>query len=143
MSGIGQKLKSLGLKFDGWAVDAGGRNWDAVCTFAKNCVRNIGLPCCAFAGRASNIFNPYVRSRLRDAIGKTVLCGDASEHVKSGSGNKYVFFDADLYKELAQRAFMSDVGAPGSCALYQGGPSEHTEFAMQVCNEKLLYVKHS
>lgn len=140
---VAQRLKASGLRFDGWAVDSGGRNWDAACLFAKNCGKAYGLPCCAFAGRSATVFNPYVRSRLREAIGRTVLCGDAAEQVKAGSGSKYVFFDADLYKELAQRAFMSDLGAPGSCSLYQAGPGEHTEFAMQVCNEKLLFVRHS
>jgi hypothetical protein len=73
---IGETLKSLNIKIDGWAIDAGGKNWDAVCTFAKNSMKSCGVPACAFAGRASNIFNPYVRSRLRDAIGRTVLCGN-------------------------------------------------------------------
>ena len=83
------------------AIDAGGRNWDAVCNFTKVASRQVGIPLCAFAGRSANIFNPFVRSRLRDSIGKTVLCGDAQEHVKSGAGKKYVFFDADFYKVAA------------------------------------------
>jgi hypothetical protein len=28
---VGKELKSLNIKIDGWAIDAGGRNWDAVC----------------------------------------------------------------------------------------------------------------
>jgi len=94
-------IKALGIKVDGLAIDAGGRNWDAVCGFAKVSMRTVGLPACAFAGRSSTVFNPFVRSRLRDAIGRTVLCGDAREHVKAGAGSKYVFFDADYYKESA------------------------------------------
>lgn len=139
---VGKWLKGLGVKIDGWAIDAGGRNWDAVCNFSKNARRLVQLPACAFAGRASHIFNPFVRSRLRDAIGRTVLCGSPEEHIKSGAGNKYVFFDADLCKEMAQRAFMSELDAPGSCSLYYGSAEEHSEFAIQVCNEKLLFVKH-
>ena len=139
---VGKWIKSLGIKIDGWAIDAGGRNWDIVCRFAKNAQSIVQLPACAFAGRASHLFNPFVRSRLRDAIGRTVLCGSPEEHVKSGSGTKYVFFDADLHKEMAQRAFMSEIGAPGSCSLYFAKPEEHTDFAIQVCNEKLLFVKH-
>jgi hypothetical protein len=73
---IGKEIKSLNIKIDGWAIDAGGRNWDAVCQFAKNSMNLCGVPACAFAGRASHVFNPYVRSRLRDSIGSTVLCGD-------------------------------------------------------------------
>lgn len=83
-----------------------------------------------------------MRTRLRDAIGRTVLCGNAEEHVKNGAGQKYVFFDADFYKEVAQRAFLSQVGASGSCSLYEGTKDEHTEFAIQVCNERLRFVQH-
>ncbi len=83
-----------------------------------------------------------MRTRLRDAIGRTVLCGNAEEHVKSGAGQKYVFFDADFYKEVAQRAFLSQVGASGSCSLYKGDRDEHTDFAIQMCNERLRFVQH-
>lgn len=37
---------------------------------------------------------------------------------------------------------LSEPGAPGACSLYDGDSSEHSEFAIQVCNEKLVYVKH-
>lgn len=70
------------------------------------------------------------------------MCGDAAEHVKAGAGQKYVFFDADFYKETFQRAVLSEPGAPGACSLYDGDASEHSEFAIQACNEKLVYVKH-
>ena len=135
-------MKGLNIKIDGLAIDAGGRNWDAVCSFTKVSMRIGGIPACAFAGRSANIFNPFVRSRLRDAIGRTVLCGDAQEHVKSGAGKKYVFFDADFYKEAAQRALLCPVGAVGSCTLYYGDVEEHRDFALQVCNEKLRFVQH-
>lgn len=82
---VASRIKGLGVKLDGWAIDAGGRNWDAVCSFARSPSAR-GLPACAFAGRSANVFNPLVRSRLRDAQGRTVLCGDAAEHVKAGAG---------------------------------------------------------
>lgn len=71
-----------------------------------------------------------MRSRLRDAIGRTVLCGDSAEHIRAGSGSKYVFFDADLFKEMVQKAFLSEAGAPGSCTLYDGDSDEHSDFAI-------------
>lgn len=124
------RLKGYGVKIDGLAIDAGGRNWDAVCNFVKVTMRQYGIPSCAFAGRSAHLFNPVVKSRLRDAIGKTVLCGDAMEHVKSGAGKKYVFFDADFYKETAQKALLAPMGASGSCELYSGDVEEHREFSL-------------
>lgn len=106
---ICKSLSNLGVKIDGLAIDAGGRNWDAVCNFAKTA--KCGLPVCAFAGRSSTMYNPFVKTRLRDAIGKTVLCGDSQEHIKRGAGYRYVLFDADNYKETAQRALMAATGA--------------------------------
>jgi len=137
-----KKIVGLGIKIDGMAIDAGGKNWSAVCDFCNNSYQLTGLKCAAFSGRASNMFNPYVKSRLRDAIGKTVLCGDVREQIKSGAGNKYVFFDADYYKEMAQRSLLNPVGSAGSLSLYKGDSKEHAEFALQVCNEKLRFIQH-
>lgn len=112
-----------------------------MCTFVKNCIRLVGIKAAAFVGRASTNFNPLVRSRLRDAIGQTVLCGNDSERQKAGSGNKYTFFDADTYKEMAQKAFLAQVGSAGSCSLYKAREQEHTDFAIQFCNEKLTNIR--
>lgn len=135
-------MKSYGVRIDGWGIDAGGRNWDAVCEFAKNSSHLCGIPSCAMAGRASHMFNPGMRSRLRDAIGRTILCGDTKEQTKAGSGYKYMFFDSDVYRECAQRAFLTALGAPGGCQLYNGTTDEHADFAQQVTAERIKFVKH-
>lgn len=132
-------ILSLGIKIDGWAIDAGGRNWHTVTQFSK---LQTNIPTCAFAGRASQAFNPFVRSRLRDAINRTVLCGDAQEHLKKGSGTKYVFFDSDFWKTSVQKAFLAPIMSPGSCSLYNADSDDHAEFAIQLCNEKLKFIKH-
>lgn len=116
--------------------------FDAVTLFTKNAFQLVGLPACAMMGRASHVFNPFVRTRLRDAVNKTVLCGDAQEHVKSGAGKKYMFWNSDFYRETVQKAFLAKIGAPGSCTLFDGTTDEHTEYAMQVCNERLLLIQH-
>ena len=139
---VGNELKSFGLKINGWGIDAGGRNWTSVCDFAKNAMQLVGVPACAMAGKASHLFNPFIRSRLRDAIGRTILCGDAKEQNAAGSGVKYMFFDSDVYRETAQRAFLSPLGSQGGCQLYDGTPEEHTDFAQQVANEHIKFVKH-
>lgn len=139
---LGKEIKALNLKIDGWGIDASGVPFDAVTLFAKNSMKLVGIPACAMMGRASHIFNPYVRTRLRDAINKTVLCGDAQEHVKAGAGKKYVFWDSDFYRETTQKAFLAKVGMAGSCTLFKDKPEAHSEYAIQVCNERLLLIQH-
>lgn len=50
---ICQKIAKLGVKIDGLAIDCGGRQWDAVNEFAKQAMKTVGIPACAFAGRSS------------------------------------------------------------------------------------------
>lgn len=138
---IFKRLQSLGIKINAVGIDAGGRNLTAVCEFAKNSLELYGIPCCGMIGRASTNFNPLIKSRLRNAVGRTVLCGDPKEHLKSGSGYKYMFFDSDHFREVVQRSFLVETGAPGSCNLYKDLPLEHVEFAHQVCNEQLRWKK--
>ena len=138
---IFKRLQELGLKINAVGIDAGGRNLSAVCEFAKNSINVYGIPSCGMIGRASTNFNPYVKSRLRNAVGRTVLCGDQKEHLKAGSGYKFMFFDSDHFREIVQRSFLVETGAPGSCNLYKDLPLEHVEFANQVCNEQLRWKK--
>lgn len=135
-------LSSLDIRIDALGIDAGGRNWDVVCSWSRSCQSVHGLPACAMAGRASHKFNAFSRSRLRDAQNRTVLCGDPAEHAKPGSGQKYLFFDSDYYREKVHRALLTPLGGPGGCQLYRADPAEHVEYATQVCNERIRHVRH-
>jgi len=139
---LGKQIASLGLPINGWGIDGSGLPFDAVTLFAKNSTQLCGIPACACLGRASHIFNPYVRSKLREATNKTVLCGDAQEHVKAGAGKKYMFWDSDFYRETVQKALLSKVGLAGSLTIFKGSADEHTEYAIQMTNERLLMVQH-
>ena len=57
--------------------------------------------------------------------------------MKSGSGKKYVFWDADLYKYTSLKALLSEVGSQGSLSLFKDRSSLRTEFCIQMTNEKL------
>ena len=135
-------LSGLDLHIDALGVDAGGRNWDVVCAWSRICKEKHGFPACAMAGRASHKFNSLPRSRLRDAQNRTVLCGDPAEHARAGSGQKYMFWDSDYYREKVQRALLTPLGGLGGCQLYNADPSEHVEYASQVCNERIRHVRH-
>ncbi len=135
-------LSSLDLKIDALGIDAGGRNWDVVCSWSRTSMLKHGIPACAMAGRASHKFNAFSRSRLRDALNRTVLCGDPAEHAREGSGQKYLFWDSDYYREKVQRALLTPLGGLGGCQLYAADTSEHVEYATQVCNERIRHIRH-
>ena len=135
---IVRTIKSLNIPLDCIVVDGGGRNFNAVVSFAKQCQFKFSIPCCALLGRSSTSFNPLVKSRLRNAVSRTVLCGDESERTRKGQGKKWLLFDSDFYREQAQKSFLLESGSIGSTNLYQG---DHTDFAIQVTNEKLLWKK--
>lgn len=142
LDAVAQFLSSLDIHLDALGVDAGGRNWDVVCSWARFCGEKHGFPACAMAGRASHKFNAFSRSRLRDAQNRTVLCGDPAEHARAGSGQKYLFFDSDYYREKVQRALLTPLGGLGGCQLYNADPAEHVEYATQICNERIRHVRH-
>ena len=94
------------------------------------------MPTAGFIGKASHQFRSYVRSRLKEEVNRTILCGDKQEQERSGTGHKWTYFDSDLYHEQVQKGFLQEIGNVGSISWYQGG--NHAEWALQVCNEKLL-----
>lgn len=127
----GRALAALGVKIDGWGIDASGKQFDAVTAFAPMSFQICGIPACAMAGRAATRFNPLVRTRVRDAAHGTVLCADG--------GRKWLAWDADMYKETAQRSWATEVGAPGGLSMFDG--AGHEGFAVQVANEQLVAKK--
>lgn len=60
--------------------------------------------------------------------------------MKPGAGRKYVFFDSDYWRMSVQKAFLAPLGSPCSCSLWK--EDSHSDFAMQVTNEKLIAIKH-
>ena len=139
LSRIVETIKSWNIQLDCLVIDCGGKNWNSVLTFSKSCFHNFGIPCCGLAGRSSLLFNPLAKNRLKNAISRTVLCGDEAEKLKKGNGKKWMYFDSDYYREQAQKSFCLANGNIGSTSLYMLG--DHTDFAVQICNETLLWKK--
>lgn len=80
-----------------------------------------------------------MRTRLKEDVNRTLLCGDEDEHKRAGTGKKYTFFDSDLYHEKAQKGFLQEIGNIGSITWYNG--ADHAKWAIQVCGEKLVMKK--
>ena len=126
----GRTIHASGLPINAWGIDASGKQFAAVTSFAPHARELCQIPACALTGRNSLKFNPFVRSRLRDAINDTVLCGERD------TGRRWIAFNADLFREAMQRSWATETGAPGGISLFDGGIL-HEEFAEQVAREKM------
>lgn len=139
----GRELKKLcddnHVKLTGWAIDQNGLPWNAVSDFCHNSMKICGLSACGFVGKASTQFRSFVRSRLKEEVNRTLLCGDDAERKVSGTGRKWLYWDSDLYREKVQKGFLTEVGNIGSIQWYKGG--NHNQWAVQVCNERLVSKK--
>lgn len=125
-----KEVAALGVRLDRWGIDAGGRQFKAVTAFTPLVKDLHGLDAVAMLGRAGQNWNPFVRSRTRDALNGTVPCRDAQ-------GRRWIAFNADLFKEKAQLAWNTELGGDGGLSLYDGG-ANHAAFATQVANERLV-----
>ena len=141
LSEHGRELKELNLKGLKWAIDCNGVPFDAVTDFTKNSVAICGIQAIGMIGRSSHIWSENIRSKLRAAQERTLLCGDTKEQIQSGSGKKWIAWDSDYYREKSQKAMMAEIGSVGSLCLYDGDIEEHKDFAIQFCNEKLMYKR--
>lgn len=143
LSSLGRELKKIsdGLThpIQGWAVDCNGANWAPSLDFARNAKAICGLSCCGFVGRASSQFRFKISSRLKEAVNRTLLCGDKDEQRKAGTGRKWMYFDSDFYHEQVHKGFLSALGNLGSISWWKGG--NHSTWAAQVAAERLLYKK--
>lgn len=124
------------VKIDAWAIDANGTPYGAVLDFCRNSRKICGLSACGFVGRASHLYRSFTRSRLKEDMNRTLLCGDEQEHKVAGSGRRWTYFDSDMYHEKVQKGFLQEMGNIGSMTLFNGG--NHAEWAIQICNEKLM-----
>lgn len=136
LANYGKHLKSLGVTINCWSIDGNGLAWNGVTKFANNSKTICGINACSFVGKASHQFRDHIRSRLKESINRTVLCGDNAEQKKFGSGTRWYYWDSDYYREKVQKGFLQAVGNLGSISFYKDG--DHTQYALQICGEKLI-----
>jgi hypothetical protein len=117
---------------DVWAIDAGGKQFDAVVRFCMESVQACGIQAVAFTGRGAKGYKTYGRTAVKGQIREQ--CHGCMDR-KSGRVIRWVAWNADYWKEMSQRAWLGEVGSPGSASLPDG---QHSEFAGQVCADKLL-----
>jgi hypothetical protein len=120
----GKELAALPCRPDRWIIDGGGSPKDTVITFCDNSVRTTGLNAVTAFGRAWRQFRPKKKDRKYEEI-----------FIRSETRHKqWAIFNADYWREIAQKSWLGAIGAPGSCDLHAGN---HRPFAEQICREPL------
>lgn len=132
----GKELKALNIPIQAWSIDGNGTAWDAVTDFCRNSKTICGISACSFVGKASHMFRDHIRSRLKECVNNTLLCGDDDERRKMGTGRKWCYHNSDWFHQCVQQGFLTAYGNIGSISWYKGG--DHTKWAIQVCGEKLI-----
>jgi len=63
------------------------------------------------------------------------------QRAQTDAHKRYIMFNADVWRETMQRAFLGNAGAPGGCTLYAvPDPRQHFEFADH-CRAEMLRAK--
>lgn len=113
------------VKVDAFVID-GGYRMETVNRFINSYPSTIPMACAW--GTDSRSYK----------VNKTSLIGKPKEDCHSMKAkNKYISFNSDKWKEVAQRAWLSTIGAPGSLSVF-GKSDQHDNLANHVCAEKLL-----
>ena len=128
----GKEIAAMPVQPETWSIDAGGKNFDPVIRAAAESARACGIPAAGYTGRSWKHYREY---------GKTYQKGQPQREychirstVKDGRKIRWILWHADYWREIAQRAWLGDPGAPGACTLPAG---RHREFGAQICGDKL------
>jgi hypothetical protein len=128
----GEALHACASKPSMWAIDAGYmgqvvRRY-ADTAGAKLWGRGNVLLCRGFSGQGSRAgYKPGYK-----IIGAPREQCHLTEYPQIGRG---LAFDSHYWHEVMQRAWLGDIGKPGSCSLFRG---EHRDFATQIWVERLI-----
>ena len=124
----GRELAALPCMPNHWIIDGGGSPEGTVIDLAHNAPKICSLQAsCAF-GRGWRNYRPTARAKYR------VIAGEQAHRVVERRDRQWIIFNADYWREVAQRAWTGEPGAPGSCSLPSG---RHPDFADQLCRELL------
>ena len=127
----GKHLASLQCAPGLWIIDAGGTDFDVVLQFVRNSVKLCGIQAIGAVGKSSKMYKPWGKNIVGQPRDQCHMRADSFAGVK----RTWLNWNADYWKEAAQRAWLGSVGAPGSCSIYNGN---HGEFSEQICREILM-----
>ena len=126
----GAELQSLWCAPRVWVIDGGGTPKDTIINFAANSVKSCGLQAMCMFGRDCKTYRPYVSKTQR------ITPFENGHVVHESFARRWIIWNADIWREAAQKAWTSAPALPGSCSL---GVGKHGEFAAQICGELLKW----
>lgn len=115
------------VSVDLWVIDRGYLA-DVVGRYVSEQGRALGIPCVPSFGFPAEKYRPNSKN----------LIGAPREnvHLSDSQYGQFLAFQQHYWAEVAQRAWLGSMGAPGSLSLFAG--RSHMEFAEQVAREKLV-----
>ena len=128
---VGKQFASLPNKPELWLIDASGTDFDVVLRFCRESIKLCGIPAAGATGRSGRTYREYGRN----VVGQPREGCYMSSDNKSRPPRKWLAWNTDYWREAAQRAWLGQVGAPGSLSIFAGG--NHKDLAEQVCRETL------
>jgi hypothetical protein len=99
-----------------------------VIQLAYNAPQICGLQASCTFGRGWKMFRPVTKATYK------VRAGEMWQHVSERKDRQWIIYQADYWREVAQKGWIASPGSPGSCSLPQG---RHEDFAIQVTREQL------
>ena len=126
----GKQLAAIPSKPEVWHIDASGEYFPTVLRFCEHSVTLCGLQAIGSTGVGAKNYRPFGKNLLGQP---REFCHMRSD-IHDGRRRKWFAWQADYWREVAQRAWLGSVGAPGSVSLFRG---QHREFAEQIAREQL------
>lgn len=123
---LGKRIASHQCKPTCWIIDGGGAQSKPVRQFARNAQELIGIRVIVAYGRAGKAAR--MTSQHKRRIGE--------EWMECRNGlDAWLIWNADYWREVMQKSFTCETGAPGGTTLPESG--DHRDFSEQICREKL------
>jgi hypothetical protein len=124
----GREIAGLPCRPGSWFIDGGGSPEGCVIQLAFNSPQICGLQAACCFGRNAQQFRPVTKATYR------VRQGEQYQHVSERRDRQWIIYNADYWREVSQRGWTGEPGAPGSCSLPRG---THADFAYQCTREPL------
>jgi hypothetical protein len=127
LADLGRDLSALqASRPNHWIIDGGGTPESTVVDFCHNAPRVCGIQATTYFGRGWRQYRMTAKHKIAP--------GEQMHRVIERFDRQWLIVHADYWREVAQRAWLTNPGAPGSCSL---PPGRHDEFAEQICREQL------